>query len=115
MKCFAHPSDDAVGMCSQCGKAGCTTCLRNAGGALWCRVCLFRAEERKQDEGGRTPTRASSRQPEEMRAVITDVRMPFFSMVFMVKWAFAAIPALIIIYVIIMIIMALGFGLLAGK
>ena len=35
------------------------------------------------------------------RVVVTDVHMPFWSMVvFMVKWAFAAIPALIILMVI---------------
>jgi hypothetical protein len=32
------------------------------------------------------------------RVVVTDIRMPFWSMVrFMVKWAIAAIPALIIL------------------
>lgn len=35
---------------------------------------------------------------ESQRVVVTDVQMPFFSMVFfMVKWAIAAIPALIIL------------------
>ena len=35
------------------------------------------------------------------RVVVTDIRMPFWSMVrFMVKWAIAAIPALIILGVI---------------
>ena len=35
------------------------------------------------------------------RVVVTDIRMPFWSMVrFMVKWAIAAIPALIILAVI---------------
>ncbi len=38
--------------------------------------------------------------------VVTDIRMPFFSMViFMVKWAIAAIPALCILIV---------FGVLRG-
>ena len=44
--------------------------------------------------------------PEETRVVVTDIDIPFFSMVnFMVKWAFAAIPATIIICVIVMIVM----------
>ncbi|MCY4210001.1 MAG: hypothetical protein OXD47_01125 [Gammaproteobacteria bacterium] len=35
---------------------------------------------------------------EETQVVVTNVRMPFFSMVvFMVKWALAAIPALLIL------------------
>ena len=36
--------------------------------------------------------------PEETQVVVTDIQMPFFSMVvFMVKWALAAIPALFIL------------------
>lgn len=39
--------------------------------------------------------------------IVTDIKMPFLSMVvFMVKWALAAIPALIILFVI--------FGILSG-
>jgi hypothetical protein len=46
------------------------------------------------------------------RVVVTDIRMPFWSMVtFMVKWAIAAIPAFIILMVIWVVIMAL-FGAL---
>lgn len=45
------------------------------------------------------------------KVIITDVQMPFGSMVtFMVKWAFAAIPALIIL----LIIGAFTVGLLGG-
>jgi len=37
---------------------------------------------------------------DEQRVIVTDVRMPFLSMVvFMVKWAIAAIPAVIILAV----------------
>ena len=36
--------------------------------------------------------------PEETQVVVTDIQMPFISMVvFMVKWALAAIPALLIL------------------
>lgn len=42
---------------------------------------------------------------EQQEIIITDIRMKFWSMVwFMVKWAFASIPALIILGAIIMII-----------
>ena len=45
--------------------------------------------------------------------VIKDIQMPFMSMVtFMVKWAFAAIPAIIIITVIIAFIMMISGAVL---
>ena len=41
---------------------------------------------------------AKMNSPEETQVVVTDVQMPFFSMVvFMVKWALAAIPAFLIL------------------
>lgn len=46
--------------------------------------------------------------------IIKDIQMPFWSMVtFMVKWAFAAIPAIVIIGFIIAVLMGV-FGGLAG-
>lgn len=46
------------------------------------------------------------------RVVVTDIRMPFWSMVvFMVKWAIAAIPAMIILIIFWFIIMALFSGM----
>jgi len=37
-------------------------------------------------------------EPESQKVVITNIKMPFFSMViFMIKWVFASIPALIVI------------------
>jgi hypothetical protein len=49
--------------------------------------------------------------------VVTDIRMPFWSMVvFMIKWAIAAIPALIILAVPGGVAAALlsGFGIIIG-
>jgi len=49
--------------------------------------------------------------------VVTDIRMPFWSMVvFMVKWAIAAIPALVILTGIWWITVALlgGMGMMGG-
>ncbi|NTW57311.1 MAG: hypothetical protein HGB20_09775 [Chlorobiaceae bacterium] len=44
---------------------------------------------------------------EDRRVIVTDIRMPFWSMVtFMVKWSFASIPALIILSFVIGLIMA---------
>ena len=49
--------------------------------------------------------------------VVTDIRMPFFSMVvFMIKWAIAAIPAFIILAVIGAVVATLlsGLGMMIG-
>jgi hypothetical protein len=55
---------------------------------------------------------------EERRVVVTDIRMPFWSMVIlMVKWVFASIPALIILSFVLGLIMAVFtalFGALWG-
>lgn len=49
------------------------------------------------------------------KVVVTDVDMPFFSMVgFMVKWALAAIPALLILFLFAAAIGAL-FNALGGR
>ena len=46
--------------------------------------------------------------------VITDIKMQFGSMVvFMVKWVIASIPAMIILFIIGLILSALGIGTLA--
>lgn len=47
---------------------------------------------------------------EERQVIVTDIRMPFLSMVvFMVKWVVASIPAIIILWII-GAILALLFG-----
>ena len=52
---------------------------------------------------------------EETRITVADIDMPFGSMVsFMVKWAFATIPALIIICFITFMILALLAALFGG-
>lgn len=55
----------------------------------------------------------SEYEPKEV--IVTDIKMPFWSMVFfMVKWSIAAIPAIIILVVIgAMVVSALG-GLAIG-
>jgi len=51
----------------------------------------------------------------EDRVIVTDIQMPFFSMViFMVKWAVAAIPALFILATMGSIFSGLISGLLFG-
>jgi len=43
MKCYYHPEKDAVGTCSQCGKAACRDCIEDVGGALLCKDCMAMA------------------------------------------------------------------------
>ena len=51
----------------------------------------------------------------EKRVVVTDIRMPFLSMVvFMVKWVIASIPAFIILYILGMIVMAITMLITGG-
>lgn len=52
---------------------------------------------------------------DESRVVVTDIKMPFWSMVvFMVKWAIAAIPAFIILGIIGAIVAAVFRGVFMG-
>ncbi len=49
---------------------------------------------------------------ESQHVVVTDIRMPFLSMVvFMIKWAVASIPAFIILSIIGVILMMLVGGM----
>ena len=53
--------------------------------------------------------------PEQSQVVATDIQMPFFSMViFMVKWAIAAIPAIIILFILGAILSGIFGGLFLG-
>lgn len=45
MKCYYHPEKDAVGTCSQCGKAACRDCIDDVGGALLCKDCMAMARQ----------------------------------------------------------------------
>lgn len=61
------------------------------------------------------PSAAAPSTGQPQQVVITDIRMNFLSMVvFMVKWALAAIPAMIIIFLIVGMMSAVLTGLAAG-
>lgn len=50
-------------------------------------------------------------EPEPINVIVTDVKMPFVSMiVFMIKWAIAAIPAMLIL----LVLWSLVFGVLVN-
>lgn len=52
---------------------------------------------------------------ESQSVVVTDIHMPFGSMVaFMVKWAIAAIPAIVILSVVGFVISTVFFGVIGG-
>jgi hypothetical protein len=52
---------------------------------------------------------------ERQEVVVVDIDMPFWSMVrFMIKWAIASIPAIIVLIVLFSLVMALISGLLGG-
>lgn len=58
MKCFYHGERDAVGTCSQCGKAVCRDCVEDVGGALLCKGCMvLRLQEHEVRKEGREEAR----------------------------------------------------------
>ena len=58
---------------------------------------------------------APDRESDEQKVVVTDVRMPFLSMVIlMVKWSIASIPALIILAILGAIVVGI-FGAVFGS
>ena len=55
-----------------------------------------------------------SKEKKEQDVAIKDFNMPFSSMViFMVKWAIASIPAIIIIWILVMVLISIFGGSLA--
>lgn len=104
-----------VGNCPKCGAvitdehqySWCSKCGEPIPADLAARVPHVQAL-RAQTQVASTAA-AKPPAPPETRVVITDINMRFSSMIiFMVKWAFAAIPAIIIIYLIIALILGLG-------
>ena len=52
---------------------------------------------------------------ESQSVIVTDIHMPFGSMVaFMVKWAIASIPAIIILSIVGLVISAVFYGVIGG-
>ena len=75
-----------------------------------CYLCQQKPENKdykRKDESDVPATNNSTREAQlalknsrHQDVVVTDIQMPFWSMVgFMVKWAIASIPALIILYI----------------
>jgi len=51
----------------------------------------------------------------EKRVIVVDIKMPFWSMViFMVKWAVASVPALVILAILFLLVIGLTSGMFGG-
>jgi hypothetical protein len=99
----------------------CPNCkLENPPDAMWCD-CGYDFTTGRARVLAKSPAVPAVVQPNatrlgDTRVVIADINMRFGSMVlFMVKWAFAAIPAFIIIFGIMFIILSVLLGLLGGS
>ncbi|WP_220198241.1 hypothetical protein [Ktedonospora formicarum] len=64
MKCFNHYNMDAVGLCSQCQKAGCRSCLSDVGGSLLCVSCQQWAWQQEQQRAYQSRMQATLQQAE---------------------------------------------------
>ena len=92
----------------------CTKCIQPSKAAVWngdlCPRCGF-----QNNDGQATATPdalatlvARDSKSGSKKVVVTDIKMPFESMViFMVKWAFASIPAVIILGLVWMLLVGL--------
>ncbi|MFK5891731.1 MAG: hypothetical protein QM504_00750 [Pseudomonadota bacterium] len=83
-----------MGMCKGCGEVFPTVEMENG----YCKYCKDGSpKELKIDN-----TNSSSKNSFEtnQKVIVTDIKMPFLSMVFfMVKWVIASIPAFIILFI----------------
>jgi hypothetical protein len=92
--------------------------LMRRGGVKWVRVDELLLSQTSPEPATEPPSSSaapSSSSSEVQRVTVVDVDMKFGTMVvFMIKWAFAAIPAAIIIFLIVSVIMLIvgGSGLL---
>ncbi len=74
---------------------------------------IRQATESGSQSSEATPTTVSHGGGTTQDVVITNIQMPFWSMVvFMVKWAIAAIPAIIILFIIVTMFIVMSGGFL---
>lgn len=92
-----------MGMCKECGGVFSATEMENG----VCKSCRnSSAQERKQEgstkkiEIDNTNSTSNNNFEFNQKVIVTDIKMPFWSMViFMVKWVIASIPAFIILFI----------------
>lgn len=104
-------------ICQDCGDKNrhCEGCGANRLAKMWiegscpeCSVVSKPSAFVKPSQPSATSVALDSK-PDSKKVVVTDIQMPFESMViFMIKWAFASIPAAIILGVVWMLLIALA-------
>lgn len=96
----------------QCNKCGYEPSMKEIQAGEECPGCTA-AEQKYQRRLQEIAAQPASQKPQEVAVV--DFHMPFMAMVwFMVKWAFAAIPALIIVFLAVLALMSFFGGLFSG-
>jgi hypothetical protein len=61
MKCFYHPRLDAVGICNQCGKSGCSQCISQCDFLLLCSACVASRRSHVQTTVGDAPIKETQK------------------------------------------------------
>ena len=105
----------SIDTCKDCGDKNrhCDNCGANRLAKIWlngaCPECAPESVPPVQDVFSASATSvALDSKSESNKVVVTDIQMPFESMViFMIKWAFASIPAAIILGVVWMLLIGL--------
>ena len=104
-----------MGMCKECGGVFAAAEMENG----VCESCRNSSNQETKKEGSTMGIKVNSAKPltktsldTNQEVVITDIKMPFFSMViFMVKWVIASIPAFIILFILASILLGFIGGL----
>ena len=98
--------DLSMGMCKGCGQIFSTVEMENG----YCKSCKDGVTKEVKIDN----TNLSSKNALEInqKVIVTDIKMPFWSMVFfMVKWVIASIPALIILFILLTFLIGFIGGL----
>jgi len=92
MKCFYHASQDAAGVCPQCGKAACHDCLKEVDGGILCKGCIaqrlkaVQAERQQVQEDRETATARAKR------------RIQISKIVFVIFFAMGILETIVMVY-----------------
>jgi hypothetical protein len=79
MKCFYHPSEEAVAFCQSCGKGICQNCNVDIETISFCKRCV---------KSGRTETYTTQKQPRNQSEIL--LKRPRGITLISIFWAFAA-------------------------
>ncbi len=98
-----------MGMCKSCGIVFNTNDMKDG----FCVTCIENGGKQKELE----ITQNINNEKKSKEVVVTDIKMPFLSMViFMIKWALASIPAIIILMILFTVFAGfLGIGAMSHR